>query len=678
MSRSGALEQRVTNCIRLLAADGVEKAKSGHPGMPLGAADIAYVLWQKHLRFNPDKPDWINRDRFILSAGHGSMLLYSLLHLYGYDLPLDELKNFRQLDSKTPGHPEYGHTPGVETTTGPLGQGFANAVGMAIAYQVLRNSLSKNGKSPINHKIYVIAGDGDMMEGISSEAASIAGHLNLSNLIVIYDDNKITIEGSTGLAFSEDVRKRFQACNWNVVKINGHNLKQIDNALKGAGNKNNKPTIIIAETKIAKGSTCLEGSCKSHGSPLGEDEIINIKKKMKFPECESFCIPDDVKAHVKIRVDKLKKEYEERNEKFEEFMDKNPEIKKRYEEYKNKKNIDINELLNIDFKKDKIATRSASGIVMQYIAKKVPGFIGGSADLGPSNNTMLKEYPSFSKTNRNGRNLHFGIREHAMGAILNGMAVYGGSVLPGGHRGGLLPFGATFLVFADYMRPAIRMASLMKLHVVYVFTHDSFFVGEDGPTHQPIEHLWSLRTIPNLDVVRPADARETAAAWAQAVNNDENPTALILTRQNIPVLDRAKYASAENLLKGAYIISGEKDRDNLQLIIIATGSEVSLALEVQQKLQGDGVSVRVVSMPSIELFERQDKNYKKTVLPADCLKKVVIEAGVAGGWYKYIGADGLVFGMEGFGTSAPANVLIDKFGFTSDKIYSQIKNRFDF
>lgn len=661
-----ALAQRVTNCIRLLSADGVEKAKSGHPGLPLGAADIAYVLWQKHLKFNPEKPGWINRDRFVLSAGHGSMLLYSLLHLYGYDLPLDELKNFRQLDSKTPGHPEYGHTPGVETTTGPLGQGFANAVGMAIGYQVLRNKLSKKGKSPLDHKIYVIAGDGDIMEGISSEAASIAGHLNLSNLIVIYDDNRITIEGSTEITFSENVEKRFQSYGWNVLKINGHDLSQIDKALKIAGKKNNNPTIIIARTKIAKCSTCLEGSCKSHGSPLGADDISNIKKKMKFPENETFYIPEDVKIHVKSRVEELKQEYEKWNSGFEDFLNKNPEIGKEYDNYKSNGKVDIKEFLNIDFKKDKIATRSASGIVMQALAKTIPGFIGGSADLAPSNNTNLKEFASFSKTDRSGRNIHFGIREHAMGAVLNGMAVYGG----------MIPFGATFLVFADYMRPAIRMAALMKLHVVYVFTHDSFFVGEDGPTHQPVEHLWSLRNIPGLDVIRPADANETAAAWAQAINNDKNPTALILTRQDLPVLDRTKYASAENLLKGAYIISEEKDKNNLQLIIIATGSEVSLALDVQQKLMGDGMSVRVVSMPSVELFERQDKNYRETVLPSACLKRTVIEVGVSGGWYKYVGMEGLVLGLEHFGASAPAGVLVDKFGFTADKIYSQIKNKF--
>lgn len=661
-----ALDQRAANCIRLLAADGVEKAKSGHPGMPLGAADIAYILWQKHLKFNPEKPGWLNRDRFVLSAGHGSMLLYSLLHLYGYDLPLDELKNFRQMDSRTPGHPEYGHTPGVETTTGPLGQGFANAVGMAIGEQVLKNKLSKNGKSPLDHKIYVIAGDGDIMEGISSEAASLAGHLNLSNLIVIYDDNRITIEGSTELTFSENVGKRFQSYGWNVLKINGHDLNQIDKALKTAGKKNNNPTLIIARTKIAKGSTCLEGSCKSHGSPLGGDDIANIKKKMKFPENETFYIPEDVKMHVKSRVEELKQEYAEWNTEFEDFLNKNPDVRKEYDSYKNNRKIDIKELLEIDFKKDKIATRSASGIVMQVLAKKIPGFIGGSADLAPSNNTEIKESKSFSKTARSGRNIHFGIREHAMGAVLNGMAVYGG----------MIPFGATFLVFADYMRPAIRMAALMKLHVVYIFTHDSFFVGEDGPTHQPVEHLWSLRNIPGIDVIRPADAAETAAAWSQAINNDRNPTALILTRQDLPVLDRTKYAPAENLLKGAYIISEEKDKNNLQLIIIATGSEVSLALEVQQKLQNEGVSVRVVSMPSVELFERQDKSYRETVLPSACLKRTVIEAGVSGGWHKYAGMEGLILGIEHFGASAPAGVLVDKFGFTADKVYSQIKNKF--
>jgi len=658
-----SLQYKFTNCVRLLSAEAIEKAKSGHPGLPMGAADIIYTLWQKYLKFNPRDTNWINRDRFILSAGHGSMLLYSMLHIYGYDLSLEDIKKFRQFKSRTPGHPEYGVTPGVETSTGPLGQGIANAVGMAIGYEMLRSRLSKNGISPLNHKIYVFCGDGDMMEGISYEAASLAGHLNLNNIVAIYDDNKITIEGSTELAFSEDVEGRFRSFGWDVVKIDGHDYAQIDGALKKASGNNDKPLLVMARTTIAKGSVNFEGSHKSHGAPLGGDEIGKIKDKMGVTGSESFCVSDEVREHAALRVAQLKKEYDSWTLDFAKFLKDNPDIDAFYRDFSKKREIDIKDLLNTDFGTGKIATRSASGLVMQKIAKLNPSLVGGSADLGPSNNTYLKDFKSFSRAERTGRNLHFGVREHAMGAVANGLALYSE----------FTPYGATFLIFSDYMKPAIRLAALMKLHVIYILTHDSFYVGEDGPTHQPIEQIWGLRSVPGLDVIRPADAAETAAAWAQAMNNGANPAALILTRQNVSQIDRSKYASADGLLKGAYIISPESGKA-LELIIIATGSEVSAALEVQSRLKGEGVSARVVSAPSLEIFERQDEKYKESVIPKNCIKRVSIEAGSSGGWHKYVGCDGLVIGIDHFGASAPAEELCDVYGFTPEKLYQSVNN----
>lgn len=657
------LSKRFSDCIRVLSADGVEKAKSGHPGICMGAADIMYVLWQNYLKFNPQDPAWINRDRFILSAGHGSMLLYTMLHIYGYDVSLDDLKNFRQLKSKTPGHPEYGVTPGVETSTGPLGQGVGNAAGMAIAYEMLKSKLSKNGSSPLNHKTYVLCGDGDIMEGISSEAGSLAGHLALSNLVVIYDDNCITIEGKTDLAFSENVEQKFKAFNWEVIKIDGHNYDEINKALKFASGQNSKPVLIISRTTIAKGSFSFEGSNKSHGSPLGEDELIKTKKKLCLPENESFCVFKDLEENAKKRIEELKVIYNEWNNNFAKFLADNPDINKQYDDFLKGHSFDVSDLTNLANSNKPAATRASSGAVMQYIASKIPGFTGGSADLSPSTNTFLKDWASFSKDNRAGKNLHFGVREHIMGAVLNGIAIYGN----------FLPFGSTFLVFSDYMKPAIRLSAMMKLHVVYIFTHDSFFVGEDGPTHQPLEHVWGLRSIPNLDVIRPADSQETAVAWAQAVNNDKNPTALILTRQNVPQIDRSKYAPSAGLLKGGYVISPESNPSRIDVIIIASGSEVSPALEVKQKLENEGLSARVVSMPSLELFEKQDSSYRDKVIDPRCRKRVVIEAGIPGGWYKYTGIDGLVIGIDNFGASAPATVLCEKYGFTVEKLYQKIK-----
>jgi len=633
--------------------------------MPLGAADVLYMLWQKYLKFNPKDTSWINRDRFVLSAGHGSMLLYIMLHIYGYDVSMDDIRNFRQLGSKTPGHPEYGVTPGVETSTGPLGQGIANAVGMAIGYEILRKKLTARGHSPLNHKIYAVCGDGDIMEGICSEAASLAGHLGLSNLVVIYDDNGNTIEGNTNLAFSEDVDAKFRSLGWDTVKIDGHDFGQIDSALKKASGQNDKPFLIIAKTVIAKGSVSFEGSHKSHGAPLGAEEVEKIRKKLG--DNKPFTVSEEVRKHAASRLAELKAEYDKWNKEFEQFLSQNPDIKKEYHELNSRPRLEAADVSNIDFGGKPLATRSASGIVMQYVAKQIPGFLGGSADLGPSNNTTLKDYRPFSREDRFGRNFHYGIREHSMAAITNGIAICAN----------FLPFAATFLIFSDYMKPAVRMAALMKLHVVYVLTHDSFFVGEDGPTHQPIEQVWGLRSIPGLDVIRPADAKETAYAWLQAVNNTENPTALILTRQNLPQIDRSKHASAEHLLKGGYVLSGESRAGDPDLIIIATGSEVHPALEVQKKLEAEGqagrLSVRVVNMPCLELFERQSPEYRESILPKIVKKRVVIEAGLTGGWHKYNGIDGLAISLNDFGASGPAEILCEKYGFTADKIFSNIK-----
>ena len=657
------LSQKFTSCVRVLSAESVEKAKSGHPGLCLGAADVLYVLWQKFLKFNPSDPGWINRDRFILSAGHGSMLLYSMLHLYGYDLTLEDLKNFRQLKSKTPGHPELGVTPGVETSTGPLGQGFANAVGMAIAAEMLATKLSKDGFSPMDHKTYVFCGDGDIMEGIVSEAASMAGHLKLSNLVAIYDDNRITIEGNTDLAFSENVEQKFMSLGWDVIKIDGHNYGEIVGALKVAGGKNGKPLMIIARTTIAKGSVNFEGSNKSHGAPLGEAEVREIKKKHGYDEAQSFCVPPEVKQHASERVAELAAEYSRWNKDFAAFLSKNPDVAAEYEKFNAPAALTAEEVESLSFQGAQMATRAASGQVMQYIAKKIPGFVGGSADLAPSTNTYLKDFTSFSGDNRTGRNLHFGIREHSMAAIINGIALYGN----------FIPFGSTFLIFSDYMKPSVRLSAMMKLHVVYVLTHDSFFVGEDGPTHQPVEQVWGLRFTPGLDVIRPCDAKETAYAWVHAVNTATNPTALVLTRQNVPHIDRVKYAGAEGLLKGGYVISPEPVKGRLDIIIIATGSEVYPVLRVQEKLSSDGISARVVSMPCLELFERQEKSYRESVIDPACRKRVVVEAGISGGWHRYVGLDGLVIGIERFGTSAPAGVLCEEYGFTPEKLYGRIR-----
>ncbi len=654
------VDQLSINTIRFLAVDAIQKANSGHPGMPMGCAPIAYSLYTKFMKHNPANPKWLNRDRFILSAGHGSMLLYSILHLCGYEISMDDIKNFRQWKSITPGHPEFGLTPGVETTTGPLGQGFANAIGMAIAQEYLGSMFNKDDIKILDHYIYGICSDGDLMEGVSHEAASIAGHLKLDKVIFFYDDNKITIDGSTSLAFSEDVAKRFAGYGWQVLNVDDVNdLNQIESAVKEAQSENSKPTLIITKTHIGYGSPNKQDTASVHGSPLGEEEVKLTKKNLGWHEDKTFFVPDEVRTHfssVKTRGEKAEEEW---NTLFNKYKEKYPEDAARFlsvmsgdsgDEWKSK-------LPEFDAE-EKLATRAASGKVINSVAGSLPTLIGGSADLAPSNNTLIKEADDFSADNRSGRNFHFGIREHGMASILNGMALYGG----------VIPYGGTFLVFYDYLRPALRLASLSGVKVIYVFTHDSIGLGEDGPTHQPVEHLSSLRAIPKVVVIRPADANETVEAWKVAIEHTGSPVALILTRQKLPVLDRTKLASADNLNKGAYVL---KDCDgDPELILMASGSEASITLDAADKLNEEGIKTRVVSFPSWGLFEQQDEEYKESVLPSKVKARVSVEAGVAQGWEKYTGSYGASVSIETFGASAPANVLFEKYGFTIENIIS--------
>ncbi len=656
-------DELAINTIRFLAVDGVQKAKSGHPGMPMACAPIGYLLYSKIMRHNPSNPKWTNRDRFVLSAGHGSMLLYSLLHLSGYDLPLEQLKQFRQWGSITPGHPEYGLTPGVETTTGPLGQGFANAVGMAIAQAYLSARFNKDDIKIIDHFIYGICSDGDLMEGVSHEAASLAGHLKLRNLIFFYDNNSITIDGSTSLAFSEDVGKRFEAYHWHVQYLEDVNdLDAIETAIKNA-QEADAPSIIVTTTHIGYGSPNKQDTAEAHGSPLGEDEVKLTKKNLGWPEDSSFLIPVEVAdlfASVKEKGAQLENEWKN---KLEEYTKKYPEDAKLFTAMINNELGDGWKTKLPVFPDDgkKMATRAASGKVLNAIAASLPGLIGGSADLAPSNNTMLKDYPAFSAENHAGRNFHFGVREHGMASILNGMALYGG----------VIPYGGTFLIFSDYLRPALRLGSLTGVRPIYVFTHDSIGLGEDGPTHQPVEHLSSLRAIPHLVVIRPADANETAYAWRAAIEHKGSPVALALTRQGLPVLDQNKYPSAQGLLKGAYILKDSSEKP--ELILLASGSEVSVTISAAELLESEGIKVRVVSFPSWELFEAQDDHYKETVLPSDVWARVAVEAGVKQGWEKYVGSLGAYVTIESFGHSAPEKIVMEKFGFTPQNIAETAK-----
>ena len=662
------LDQLCINTIRALTLDAVQKAKSGHPGLPLGAAPMAYVLWTRFLRHNPKNPKWENRDRFLLSAGHGSMLLYSLLHLTGYDLPLDELKNFRQWGSKTPGHPEYGLTPGVEITTGPLGQGFANGVGMAMGAAHLSALFNKDSFPLIDHNVYAIVSDGDLMEGVASEAASLAGHLKLGKLIYLYDDNHVTIEGFTDLAFSENVPMRFEAYGWHTMTVaDGNNLEEIEAAIRTAQAVNDRPSLISVKTTIGYGMP-TQGTRKAHSDPPGEEAVREAKRNLGWPEDKQFYIPEEALAHYREAIDRgerLEREWRDSVERYETTF---PEEGKQFQLTMGG---DLPEgwedhLPKFENPKE-IATRVASGEVINALAPVLPMLIGGSADLGVSNNTDIKDSKSFEAGSYDGRILHFGVREHAMGSALTGMSL----------NGGLIPYGGTFLTFSDYMRPAIRLACLSEVQVIYVFTHDSIGLGEDGPTHQPIEHLAALRTIPHLFVIRPADSPETAEAWRIAILRRHAPTALALTRQKVPVIDRQRFASAEGLRRGGYVLAEAETADGVttapKLILIATGSEVGLTLEAREKLQAEGTPTRVVSLPCWELFEEQSQEYRDEVLPPAVTARLAVEAGVCQGWDRYVGAKGAVICLNRFGGSAPGEVALRELGFNLDNVLTHAR-----
>jgi transketolase len=652
------LDKLCIDTVRVLSMDGVQKAKSGHPGTPMALAPAGYVLWTKFLKHNPKNPQWWDRDRFVLSCGHASMLLYSLLHLSGYDLPLSELVNFRQWGSKTPGHPEVGHTPGVETTTGPLGQGIGNAVGMAIAEKVLAAHFNRPGHAIINHRTYAFVSDGDLMEGVGMEAAALAGHLGLEKLICLWDDNRITIEGDTHLAFTEDIPARFQAHGWRVITVeDGEDVDALQHAFTEAQRATGKPTLIACRTVIGYPAPTRKGTAKAHGEPLGPDEVAATKRILGWDPESQFHIPADAAAEwgkcAERGMDAETAWRSELKTYAEQFPDLHAELLRWM---KGELGLDWLAALPSFGPDDAMATREASGRVLNALAPILPNLLGGSADLGPSNNTTLKGYPSFT-AREVGRNFHFGVREHGMGAILNGMALHGG----------LRPYGATFLQFADYMRASIRLAALMRQPVVYVFTHDSIGLGEDGPTHQPVEHLMALRLIPNLDVIRPADATETVEAWKWALRRTEGPTALVLTRQKLPSVTMGK-ASVE---LGGYILKDASATP--KVILLATGSEVSLALKAQTELETQGIPTRVVSMPNLTRFDRQPKAYKDEVLPPSVTARLAIEAGRSWGWERFVGDEGAILGLDEFGASAPAEVLFEKFGFTTAFVVAKAK-----
>ena len=650
--------QLTINTIRLLSADAINKANSGHPGIALGAAPMGYALWQNILTFNPSDSKFPNRDRFVLSAGHGSMLNYSLLHLYGFKMSIEDLKNFRQLGSKTPGHPEYGHTHGVETSTGPLGQGVANAVGMAIAESHLASIYNKEGFNVVDHYTYALCGDGCMMEGIEYESASLAGTLKLGKLIVIYDSNNITIEGNTGNAFTEDVAKRHLAQGWQVIDVkDGNDVNAVTKAIKKAKLEKNKPSLIVCHTTIGFGAPNA-GSADTHGAPLGEANTALLRKNLNY-DYAPFEVPSEVYAHTKKAINRGKRAEKAWKKMFSEYSKQYPELAKQFLEVTSGKLNKVDDDSLFEFEKDD-ATRNLGGIVINKLAKNVPSLFGGSADLNPSTKTYLKGLGDYSPENRAGRNLHFGIREHAMSAICNGMAVHGG----------ITPFCSTFFVFADYMKNAIRLSALMNLNVIYVLTHDSIGVGEDGPTHQPVEQLISLRSIPNMKVFRPCDGRETAAAYLCAVN-EQGPTSIILTRQTL----KSYEGTGKNALKGAYILS-DSEKKTPDVILIASGSEVECCMNAKEMLKQDGIDARVVSMPCMELFEKQSKAYKESVIPTSVRKRVCVEAGSSYSWYKYAGIDGAVVGIDKFGLSGPAKQVFELYGITSKNVYETAKNLF--
>ena len=657
------LDHLCVNTLRTLAMDAVEEAQSGHPGMPMGMADAAYVLWTKFLKHNPQNPGWFDRDRFVLSAGHGSMLLYGLLHLTGYNLSLDELKNFRQLHSLTPGHPEGTLTPGVETTTGPLGQGLATGIGMAMAEAFMSARFNKENFKIIDHFTYGIVSDGDLMEGVSHEAASLAGHLKLGKIIYLYDSNKISIDGSTDLAFSDDTKNRFEAYGWHVQQIDGHDRDAIEEAIREAQNRTDKPSLIECKTIIGFGSPNKEGTAAAHGAPLGEDEIKKTKKRLGWEFEEKFHVPDDVYREMNF-VEKGKTLEDSWNILFKEYENEYQDDAAYFQGFiENDWQIDWEDVLP-DFETDEkgMASRKASGAVLQELAKAIPNLVGGSADLTGSNNTDLKGKEIFSAENYGGQYVHYGVREHAMAAALNGMML---------HKG-VTAYGGTFLVFSDYNKPAIRIAALTDIPSVFVFTHDSIGLGEDGPTHQPVEHLAALRATPNVTVIRPADANETAYAWKAAIENKTGPTLLILTRQSLPTLDRKKYSKASGLGKGAYIIK-EAANGKPEAILIATGSEVHLALEAARELENENIATRVVSMPSWELFRKQDREYIEKVLPREVFARVSVEAASTFGWEHWTGTEGVTIGLNRFGVSAPYEDAYRELGITSERIVEEVK-----
>ena len=657
------IEEMSVNAIRVLSADAIQKANSGHPGLPLGTAPVAYELFAKHMNYNPHNPDWVNRDRFVLSGGHGSMLLYSLFHLFGIgNLSLEEVKNFRQFGSLTPGHPEYGHTVGVEATTGPLGQGMAMAVGMAMAEAHLSSVFNKEGFPVVDHYTYVLGGDGCMMEGISSECFSLAGTLGLSKLIVFYDSNNISIEGSTDIAFTEDVVTRFKAFGFQTIEVeDGNDLEAIGKAIEEAKADKTRPSLIKVNTLIGYGCPAKQGKASAHGEPLGVDNVAALKENINWPCKGDFEVPKEVYDHYKELADNMAKAEDKWNELFAAYVEKYPEMKELWDNYFD--GYDMSDLFNSDeywAKGDKPeATRSTSGTILNMIKKAMPNLIGGSADLAPSNKTNMKDAGDFSKDNYAGTNLHFGVREQAMAAIGNGLALHGG----------LKAFVATFFVFSDYVKPMARLSALMKLPLTYVFTHDSIGVGEDGPTHEPIEQLAAFRSLPDFTVFRPCDRTETAAAWMYAVENECGPTGLVLTRQNLPQME----GSSKDALKGGYVIA-ESEKAVPDAIIIASGSEVSLAVNAKEELKKSGIDVRVVSMPSMELFDKQSAEYKESVLPNAVRKRVAVEALSDFGWGRYVGLDGATVCMEGFGASGPAAQLFKKFGFTAERVAETVKS----
>lgn len=657
------LETAAINAIRFLSADGVQQANSGHPGLPMGTAAMAYTIWTRHLRHNPSNPNWANRDRFVLSGGHGSMLLYSLLYLTGYGLELDELKNFRQWGSRTPGHPEYGLTPGVETTTGPLGQGFSNGVGMAIAEAHLAAQFNQDGHKIIDHTVYAIVTDGDLMEGVSSEAASLAGHLQLGKLIYLYDDNRISIDGSTELAFTEDRGARFAAYGWHVSTVkDGNDVDAIDAAIVAA-KADPRPSLIVCHTKIGYGLPTREGTPKAHGEPPGDVELDGAKEKLGWPVSPRFYVPDEVLAFYRQAGEKGAELEQVWNGQLDAYKAAYPEMAAELGRRLAGELPDGWETAVPTFLADEkgMATRVASGKTLNALADAIPELFGGSADLAPSTKTWIEGTPAFSAETPEGRNFHFGVREHAMGAVVNGMAVHGG----------VIPFGATFLVFSDYMRGAIRVAAVSHMPSIWVFTHDSVGVGEDGPTHQPVEHVAALRAIPNLLVLRPGDANETAVAWKVAIAHRNGPTALALTRQGMPTLERNVYAPAAGVEKGAYVLADLGD-GKPDLILMASGSELNLIVEAGQQLAAAGKNVRLVSFPSWELFEVQDAAYKASVLPSNLTARVAVEAGVSQGWYRYVGLQGVVISVDKFGASAPFKKIFQEYGLTAENIVAQV------